>query len=73
MPKLASYRNQSFDLQGKSIDWFLYDGNIGITELMSKIFGNFFKRKHWGIFLMHYVMHYAMHYVSFEVAVFGVF
>ena len=24
-----SYRNQSVDLQSKSTDWFLYDGNIG--------------------------------------------
>ena len=24
-----SYRNQSVDLQRKSTDWFLYDGNIG--------------------------------------------
>ena len=25
-------RNQSIYLKGKSIDWFLYDGNIGGTE-----------------------------------------
>ena len=25
----TSYRNQSVDLQSKSTDWFLYDGNIG--------------------------------------------
>ena len=24
-----SYRNQSVDLQSRSTDWFLYDGNIG--------------------------------------------
>ena len=30
MPVLPSYRNQSVDLQGKSIDWFLYEGNTGI-------------------------------------------
>ena len=24
-----SYRNQSIDLQNKSIDWFLYDESIG--------------------------------------------
>ena len=24
-----SYRNQSVDLQSKSTNWFLYDGNIG--------------------------------------------
>ena len=29
-PKLLSYRNQSIDLQSKSIDWFLYDGNFGV-------------------------------------------
>ena len=28
---LSSYRNQSIDLFCKSIDWFLYDGNIGST------------------------------------------
>ena len=26
---LLSYRNQSIDLQSKSIDWFLYEGNSG--------------------------------------------
>ena len=26
---LPSYRNQSIDLWGKLIDWFLYDGVIG--------------------------------------------
>ena len=30
MPVLPSYRNQSIDLHRKSINWFLYDGNIGI-------------------------------------------
>ena len=29
MPVLLSYRNQSIDLHGKSIDCFLYEGNIG--------------------------------------------
>ena len=29
-PKLPSHRNQSIDLQSKSIDWFLYDGNFGV-------------------------------------------
>ena len=24
-----SYRNQPVDLESKSTDWFLYDGNIG--------------------------------------------
>ena len=27
---MPSYRNQSIDLQSKSIDWFLYDDNFGI-------------------------------------------
>ena len=36
-----SYRNQSVDLQSKSADWFLYDGNIelgkwGYDDLQSK-------------------------------------
>ena len=30
MPVLPSYRNQSFDLLSKSIDWFLYKDNTGI-------------------------------------------
>ena len=30
MPVLLSYRNQLIDLHCKSIDWFLYMGNIGI-------------------------------------------
>ena len=29
MPVLLLYRNQSIDLQSKSIDWFLYEGNTG--------------------------------------------
>ena len=27
VPVLPSYRNQSIDLLGKSMDWFLYKGN----------------------------------------------
>ena len=30
---ILSYRNQSIDLQRKSIDWFLYDRNLHIKEL----------------------------------------
>ena len=30
MPVLLSYKNQSIDLLGKSIDWLLYEGNTGI-------------------------------------------
>ena len=29
MPFLPSYRNQSIDLHSKSIDWFVFEGNIG--------------------------------------------
>ena len=29
MPVLPSYGNQSIDLHSKSIDWFLYEGDIG--------------------------------------------
>ena len=29
-PKLPSYRKQSFDLQNKSIEWFLHDGNLDV-------------------------------------------
>ena len=28
-PMLLPYRNQSIDMQRKSLDWFLYDDNIG--------------------------------------------
>ena len=40
MPVLLSYRNQSIDLLCKSIDWFLYEGNVDIswfTELRTDI------------------------------------
>ena len=30
MPGLPSYKNQSIDFQGKSIDWILYESNSGI-------------------------------------------
>ena len=30
MPLLALYRNQTNDLHSKSIDWILYEDNIGI-------------------------------------------
>ena len=30
MPVLPSYTNPSIDLDSKSIDWFLYEGNTGI-------------------------------------------
>ena len=33
MPMFPSYRNQSIDLQWKSIDWFLYEGNIGMKNI----------------------------------------
>ena len=29
VPVLPSTRNQSIDLQSKSSDWFLYEGNTG--------------------------------------------
>ena len=28
--KFISYRNQSINLQSKSIEWFLYDQNFGV-------------------------------------------
>ena len=31
-----SYRNQSFDLQYKPIDWFLYDGEAAVDLQMSR-------------------------------------
>ena len=33
MTNFPSHRNQSFDLQSKSTDWFLYDGNIDVKGL----------------------------------------
>ena len=38
MPVLLSYRNQSIDLQSKSIDWFLYEGKTGISWVKSQCF-----------------------------------
>ena len=32
-----SYRNQSVDLQSKSTDWFLYDGNIGRRRVKQRL------------------------------------
>ena len=32
-----SYRNQSVDLQSKSNNWFLYDGNIGRSQVKHNI------------------------------------
>ena len=31
MPVLPLYKNQSLDSQSKSIDWFLYEGNTGVS------------------------------------------
>ena len=28
--KMLSHRNQPLDLQSKSIDWFLFDGNFAV-------------------------------------------
>ena len=33
MPMFPSYRNQSTDLYYKSIDWFLYEMNIGMKKV----------------------------------------
>ena len=33
MSVLPLYRNQSIDLQSKSVDWFLYEGNTGVNVL----------------------------------------
>ena len=35
MPMFPSYRNQSIDLHYKSINWFLYEGNIGMKKVKS--------------------------------------
>ena len=31
-----SYRNQSIDLQNKSMDWFLYDRNLRLERIQRK-------------------------------------
>ena len=35
-----SYRNQSIDLQSKSIDWFLYEKDIGRERVNPNMFNN---------------------------------
>ena len=42
MPRVSSYRNQSTDLQGKSVDWFLFIFNF----VLSWIYMNF-RRVHY--------------------------
>ena len=32
MPVLPSYKNQFIDLDSKSIDWFLNEGNTGLIK-----------------------------------------
>ena len=36
MPMFPPYRNQSIDLQCKSIDWFLYEGKVGMKKVKVK-------------------------------------
>ena len=36
-----SYRNQSIDLQSKSVDWSLYDNGLRLERVKTKIKGNF--------------------------------
>ena len=38
MPVLPSYRKQSVDLQSKSIEWFLYEGNTGAPQKFGMTF-----------------------------------
>ena len=33
-----SYRNQSIDLQSKSVDWFLYDRDLRHERVKAKVF-----------------------------------
>ena len=42
-----SYRNQSVDLQIKSTDWFLYDGNIGRQRVKTYLICQFCKSKNY--------------------------
>ena len=37
MPMFPAYRNQSIDLQCTSIDWFLYERNIGMKKVKERI------------------------------------
>ena len=65
MPIFPLYRNQSIDLDYKSIDWFLYEGNIGMKkvksaapnlELFQQDNRQLFKHKNGHIYLL-YMMH----------------
>ena len=42
MPVLLSYRSQSLDLQCKSINWFLYEGNTGTEWVKQPVRNNSF-------------------------------
>ena len=37
---LLPYRNQSIDLQCSELDWFLYDGSIGLYPFMTSVLHN---------------------------------
>ena len=52
MPVLPSYRNQSTDLQSKSIDWFPYEGNTGISWVKVKI-----RKKNLSENYTHFILH----------------
>ena len=46
MPVLPSYKNQSIDLRSKSVDLFLYEGNIGtlgFNKILFKLLSQAFK------------------------------
>ena len=43
MTEISIYRDQSIDLQSKSVDWFLYDRDLRHERVNGTIFGDVFK------------------------------
>ena len=44
MTEVPTYRNQSIGLQSKSMDWFLYDGDLRYERVKSLFCGIFTSR-----------------------------
>ena len=47
----SSYRNQLTDLQTKSVDWFLYEGNICLYGLMLILYGTLCMTDFWRVLI----------------------
>ena len=45
MTEISIYRDQSIDLQSKSVDWFLYDRDLRHERVNGTIFGDVFKTR----------------------------